>query len=273
MEKTWIAKTDIRTWVAETRSPNGFTRALNLSKLIAASVKDEEVENAVWNGHKTLHITFPNGHTWCSSSRAKSKGMLRAGVTRSQKARFSINKFGFVRIPLAPSITIATKLLPMQLRVKIITYSVIFEIRNPSGFTSESMKSSVPPMLELLFAAILKPAGSDVELGQWSVLPWMFNTKETRTCFSKQTFRINRGVTFVEPKSIYIMQNTDTLNRHFKKLHAELIDRWSKSVSNDPFHNKDRLHTERHKTHFRKLKPYGFHCKICSGVRWATQYE
>lgn len=162
MEKTCIATTVLITWLVDGRSFRGFTSARNLSKLITASVKDEDVETVVWNGHKSLHITLPNGHTWFSSSKAKSNGMLRDTVTRSHKAKFRISKFGVVRIPLALMMTIATKLLPIQLRVKIITYSVIFTIRNSMQM---ELWSSVPLEILVLFAII-----SERRVVQWPIL-------------------------------------------------------------------------------------------------------
>ena len=152
MEKTWIATTVFTTRIDDGRSLNGFASALNLSKLITAKVKDDDVERAVWNGHKSLHITLPNGHSWLSSSKAKSNGMLKAGVKRSHKAKFRIKRFGVVLIPLAPMITMATKLFPTQLNVKIATYSAILKTRN----SMYSKVSLLLPARLVLFVDISK---------------------------------------------------------------------------------------------------------------------
>ena len=56
-----------------------------MSKEIAAKVSAEAVAVNVDAGHRTRHINASYDHTYPHSSRTRSNGMLRRGVTRSRR--------------------------------------------------------------------------------------------------------------------------------------------------------------------------------------------
>ena len=61
METALIDSTQTTNLPNEMYQPKGFTRVLNLSKLIAARIRLEDVEDAVCKGQRALHITLPKG--------------------------------------------------------------------------------------------------------------------------------------------------------------------------------------------------------------------
>ena len=116
------------------RCLKGCMSVLYRSSEIAASVRDEDVAKNVAAAGRSLHNACPRTHVFLFSTKIISSGMLMTGVSKSQSARFTMNRFPGKRFMcLNLQITIITMVLPTELRMSIATYRNIIVTLNADG--------------------------------------------------------------------------------------------------------------------------------------------